>query len=772
VPIHVRRRVAETIVALRPDASSATARRFWEWIVPSALYLALVLFVFRRVFFPGDAGRAFFGWDTLNSYWPDFAYRFRTLWRGELPLWNPYEIGGVPFAPNPQTMLFYPPSWLLALFALPDGRLSVFGPQFFAAFHFLIVGLGAHALARRIGADRLCAFLAGTTAILCAPVLSQRNSNFLYPIAWLPWLLVAIDRLAELPCRKNALGLAACGILAGSAANPPGVFVVVWTAGLFACADAPYLVGRTMARSGRRSALSHLGRFALWGAVAAAVALCYLAITYLPAVELAERSVRAERGTAYFLDRALTFKHLPGLFNAHQPQTWWFDLFVGIAPLLALGPALLFKPDRRAWILAVVAVLSVWVGIGEKGGLLLPAIEHLPGFSLNRKAYRYAVAMGVLAGPLAAYGLSAVLEVVRRRGAFGLFESPMKNRIHAAAAVAIACAAILLLAPGAPAKASREAVLGAEIVPWIAAGLAALLCAGLLVPRLGERFVVAAFAVVLAAQGAHLYWSAQDRLALVQTWSADAEARYARSIPSTSPEFRAGIKGPARTGFGARELVRFTGGYEIPLMTDRQQSFMRWAKSDLSRLRLFNLRYVHSGKKPGNGTVPRGGSHWELEDPVPLVAVYSGVSRIPDGAALKRWNAADAKGLALVENGDWSPVLDGLEATSGLRTAGALSSYGANEISATVTAASRGLAVFNEVYFPGWRAFVDGRETPVIRCNHLLRGVAVGRGEHSIVLRYWPTRYGVYLLLLAASLLGLAALGIGPALVRSRPRRA
>ena len=42
-------------------------------------------------------------------------------------------------------------------------------------------------------------------------------------------------------------------------------------------------------------------------------------------------------------------------------------------------------------------------------------------------------------------------------------------------------------------------------------------------------------------------------------------------------------------------------------------------------------------------------------------------------------------------------------------------------------------------WYPGWEARVDGNPTPVIRANLAFRGIELGAGQHSIVLRYRPT---------------------------------
>lgn len=62
-----------------------------------------------------------------------------------------------------------------------------------------------------------------------------------------------------------------------------------------------------------------------------------------------------------------------------------------------------------------------------------------------------------------------------------------------------------------------------------------------------------------------------------------------------------------------------------------------------------------------------------------------------------------------------------------------------NTIQFNVKNDNQSLLVISETYYPkGWRAFIDEEETEIFKTNHVLRGIVVPKGEHTVSLTFMP----------------------------------
>jgi hypothetical protein len=65
-----------------------------------------------------------------------------------------------------------------------------------------------------------------------------------------------------------------------------------------------------------------------------------------------------------------------------------------------------------------------------------------------------------------------------------------------------------------------------------------------------------------------------------------------------------------------------------------------------------------------------------------------------------------------------------------------------DEVLYKAKASTNRFAVFSEVFYDkGWKAFIDGKESPIVRTNYVLRGLSIPAGEHEIKFVFHPASY-------------------------------
>lgn len=221
--------------------------------------LALLALLLAVIFTPPLVQRQVFNFRDHADYFQPLRYYTSIHLRSFLlPYWNPYSQSGEPWLANPQTGVFYPPTWLFV--ALPFDTAYML----YLALHLLLLGWGAYFLFLRFASGG--GALAGATMVmLCGPTMSLVDvSNNLASFAWIP--LVLWCALSKASARVAALVLAMT-FLAGEP----------FFAGLGAVLYA------IVVRSWKKTAMAGLGAFGL------------SAVQLLPFLEMLRGSDRAAR---------------------------------------------------------------------------------------------------------------------------------------------------------------------------------------------------------------------------------------------------------------------------------------------------------------------------------------------------------------------------------------------------------------------------------------------------------------------------------------------
>lgn len=143
-----------------------------------------------------------------------------------------------------------------------------------------------------------------------------------------------------------------------------------------------------------------------------------------------------------------------------------------------------------------------------------------------------------------------------------------------------------------------------------------------------------------------------------------------------------------------------------------------------------------------------------------------------DTLALMTGGTIDLTRTALVEG--TPPPVSAIPA--GTEETALVTRYTPDHLTLRTSSAAPGLLVLSEMYADGWRATVDGQAAEIMPTNHVLRGVPLPAGEHTVELRYEPRSLRAGLVIsLAAHIVLLAliirAVQFRPGSVRRAPFR-
>ncbi len=81
------------------------------------------------------------------------------------------------------------------------------------------------------------------------------------------------------------------------------------------------------------------------------------------------------------------------------------------------------------------------------------------------------------------------------------------------------------------------------------------------------------------------------------------------------------------------------------------------------------------------------------------------------------------------------------KAQGGYAATALFTKYTDQKIDVSTQASGNGYLFLSDTYYPGWKAYVDGRETKILRADYAFRAVPVPEGKHSVVFTYDPDSF-------------------------------
>lgn len=741
--------------------------------------------------------------DPLVSYYPQRAVAAEIVKSGELPLWNPYYLGGVPFlATEPWGAFFYPLH--VIYYFLPPSQ--AFG--YSACLHLFLAALFAYWYLRSIQVERLGAMF-GAMAL-------GFGGFFLVNLMWLPIVCTAAWAPLVFACFEcywrngrwthgilMALATAMC-LLAGY----PITFVfIMFGFALYVAAR----VGLSLRERGGRA--REIAKPVVVAVVAVVAGVLLSAVQLLPTYEASQFAERVhlpyeERIAPGRSPVALATALVPDVFgNPADPATpsWSYEqfgrgvpvnyappnIYTGILPLILSTWALANERNRYTLFFSALAALSISIFL-DIPGLVFRVLYLLPVFRVGRQVeakvlYGFAVAV------LAAFGFSSLLRqmghkrrVTARRAGYALMSL----------GIAVAAAAVL----GAPID-SWARVQGLELfrewygynVPnFLRFALLLLVSSALLILRsrralASYRFRALAFSLLVV----DLLWFGWkfNRPQHAQDFLFQTEG--IGFLQEDQDIFRV-VRGPGgkkvlppntAAVFGISDLQGFS-----PVVLDYYASLVGLIEDDICGVRavrnltevssldsklldMLNVKYILTRPTGVDELVRRDA----IDDTIELVfdgdmKIYQNKDALPRVFPVTEFVVLRTKEEILAElaSEEFEPsrivILEEEPQIRHLsvgppseRSRADILEYGPNRVLAEAEMSEDGFLVLGDVYYNGWKALVDGEVSHIYKANYALRAVQLKQGRHVVEFLFEPLSFKIGAYVSGLSLLAMAA---------------
>lgn len=755
--------------------------------------------------------------DLFNEFLPRHRFAGESLRHGVLPLWDPHQIGGLPFLATYQAGVLYPPNLLYAL--MPTGAAM----GWLAVLHALAAGAAIWALCREFGRSRGAAALGAIVFMLGGATLFMSNhTNAMNSVPWLPASVYCAARLLRGGGMRWAIALAMALALQFLAGREYTFVMTAHTVGFYVALA--WLWSWWDRRDGR-SVARGLG----WFALAALLAGGLVAVQALPTLQLAQ-------------DGARTLAGLDGdMLEIYDPMSPSFLLanltnpvhgpirreYFGWIPLVCFVFGFsLWDRDRPVVFASALAVFSLLLCFGS----LTPVYalyRELPLGSTFRLPDRFIFLFGFALALVAAKGFDRVREAPFEGG---FMASSLRPRL-VVSLVLLAALPFVLTSDWLAAGLAHAAVPWRWFTfygfdqdhfvarTWAVAYFVAALVAVLSISATskgGARHRVVAGVVVLAvcdlafAQQSRFLHPAADSTPAVSSAQCYERVEQLAGRYGRHYSFRVigiyGLKDKDGELFG-----RYSVSHYDPLVTTRQARYFEaierggarldesaWGERSLfmgflthaptvegmKLLDMLSTRVFLADGRPyyrhrAVSSLLTGypfAAHCRLvgadppipievrsnPDALPRVLIVHEVGSVTDEEAALRAILApefDPRREAVVEG----PAPQTSAASDPAAERVVLTDYEPTRVVVQVVAQSPGLLVLTDTWDPDWRAEVAGREVPILVTNAMVRGVAVPAGSSRVVFRYRPRAFVAGAWISGFTAVAVIALGVSAA---------
>ena len=697
------------------------------------------------------------------------------LWRnnGELPLWNPTFYSG-----HPMDLTISPIYPLKILFYLIPAD-SVFG--FYYAIHILLAGVFTFAYCRKIGLKRYSSIISSLSFMFSGFLIKHTYASLtdlFTAYIWLPAILYCIERVIKDPKFLNMISLGGAIALEVHAGHPQITFntmyfiIVYLLFRIITIKDKRYVTTKSVLVSSIIGVLLSMN----------VLLSVYFFSTVFPRTGGVEYWYAVEY--SYNPVKILTLI-IPEFFGSGLDDSLWdidvkythweVNMYVGLIPLILAIYAIFYR--RCKFVLFYSAAFIVF--FIAAAGVYLPLyklIYHLPGFNMFRAPHRLLQFSVFSLSVLAGFGADFAL----KKGSFR-----KRVRLNTLLLFFVILTVVFLSYTILEFKQdnpvfdkkllfSAQSVFSPERLPWMRDGIKYFTLVSIIslvilsVKNLGEKKIVLGLLVILVFLDLSLVGGKYiDVLEPDKIYPDNPVIDY---LVKDDSKFR--VMGDWTTlplNMVIRNKLEKVNGYGhlqyndykkyLDHLSGRKKDFPYWTLVQVTPkepklLNLLNVKYYISEEDALD-------NHELIESFQTLVYYHGRITEerrnisiyfnkdflprayfVPNAVVEENRSRIFARLTSDSFNERGEVILEKMPEI-GLKNLGAyrevpLRRWSPNKIVIEDDFPSDGFLVLSEVWYPGWKALIDGNEEEILRGNYLFRVIPIRKGLRKIVFEFKP----------------------------------
>lgn len=764
----------------------------WKWWAAIAIVVAFTaieygpVFLSGRIPFPADIVNGFPPYvdefpqgtpkpvanigDLVTYFYPYYSLAARGFRQGSLPLWNPGVLSGAPFVGSSQSAVFYPPTFLYYFIELKRAWALGLVLQRLLAVLFTVL------LLRELGGTPTGAVISALSFGFSGFLIAWQGYAMASSAVWLPLICFALLRLHREHSGKYIALLAIAFAMPVLAGHPETAAHLTMTGS----AVAVFLAFKRSDDGG----IPNL-KFAAGFVAAALLAIGLASIQVLPTLEWIRNSHRSllEVWPALPLQAILAFvsRDVMRATNSAALEIPEQAAYLGMAMFLVVPLAVLHSSKKLIVFLAAgcLVLISIIYGIGP----LLQLLNSIPYLGL--KQWRLILVLSLGLSVLAGLGISAL--EYRMEQWTGLKRSlRWKEALLSASGFGVGVLMVYLLHERTTQIVERSRMPSASMLLLLISGAVIYTRIAGWLSRVQFNILLVslvAFDVLTFSYGYLPFHRAREVYPMVELFD---RLKHLGGDPSRIAQ----LDDAAVPNSDLVYDLDSAQGYEIPL--ERIYRFLdgvhlndgdairldpaAMLKLKDRRVDMLNTRYILVPTLDPVATALRNqtdrfrfvftaGHDDVLENlhamPRAFIVPASGIEVIAD----------EALQLERVKAPSFNPEHSVVLATAGTGTSDSGESAGnsdsarvewihrdTNSFQLKVDAPTPSVLVASQIYYPGWKASIDGFTVPVVPADFALAAILLPSGPHDVRFFYAPASIKIGAIASALSLVIMAAL--------------